>query len=37
VVTLTISRWERGARAPSMRRLLRLAKALRVPVTALLE
>jgi transcriptional regulator with XRE-family HTH domain len=34
---ITISRLERGDRQPSMRMLQRLAKALGVPVTALLE
>ena len=34
---MTISRLERGDRQPSMRMLQRLAKALGVPVTALLE
>jgi transcriptional regulator with XRE-family HTH domain len=34
---MTVSRWERGERQPSMRMLQRLAKALGVPVTALLE
>jgi transcriptional regulator with XRE-family HTH domain len=34
---ITISRLERGERQPSMNLLQRLAKALGVPVTALLE
>ncbi len=34
---ITISRLERGDRQPSMRMLQRLAKALSVPVTKLLE
>lgn len=34
---ITISRLERGERQPSMNLLHRLAKALGVPVTALLE
>ena len=34
---MTISRLERGDRQPSMRMLQKLAKALGVPVTALLE
>ena len=34
---ITISRLERGDRQPSMRMLQRLAKALGVPVTTLLE
>jgi transcriptional regulator with XRE-family HTH domain len=34
---MTISKLERGVRQPSTRTLLRLAKALGVPVTALLE
>jgi transcriptional regulator with XRE-family HTH domain len=34
---MTISRLERGANAPSIRLLQRLAKALDVPVTRLLE
>jgi transcriptional regulator with XRE-family HTH domain len=37
VHVMTISKLERGERQPSMRLLLRLAKALRVPLTALLE
>ena len=34
---MTISKFERGDRQPSMQMLQRLAKALGVPVTALLE
>jgi transcriptional regulator with XRE-family HTH domain len=34
---ITIARWEGDARTPSMAALQRLAKALGVPVTALLE
>jgi transcriptional regulator with XRE-family HTH domain len=34
---MTISKLERGDRQPSMQMLQRLAKALGVPVTALLE
>jgi transcriptional regulator with XRE-family HTH domain len=33
---ITVSRWERGDRQPSMRMLQKLAKALGVPVTRLL-